>query len=333
MENNVVSKNKKSGAKRKRNIVTLISLFLLWQVSLHAQTIKSNYLLSLPSVDWELSIDLKGFTIEKSTLNTEANSRYLLATKKDVGMTVSVFIEKAARKGNHIDCRSYYWERASKKPLPYENLKQHEKANMAFVEYDVESFQGQKIDFHSLNAYLSQEDYWIDVHISKTQYKEKDAELFNAIVNSLKFEKVTIDDVSVAFLTASNAFYAQDYPNAIIAYERILPQLNTSQIAWRVTVDNLGMSYGITGDYNNAKRIFEYGISLDPEYPLFYYNLACAYAEMSKLDNMLKYLEEAFKRKANMIKGEKFPNPRKDSSFKNYLKDKQFEQLLKKYKM
>jgi len=336
MENNVVSKNKKSGVKRKRNIATLISLLLLWQVSIHAQTIKSNYLFSLPSVDWELSIDLKGFTIEKSTLNAEANSRYLLATKKDVGMTISVFIEKADRKGNHIDCRSYYWERASKNPLPYENLKQHEKADMAFVEYDVESFQGQKIDFHSLNAYLSHEDFWIDVHISKTQYKESDKELFNVIVNSLKFEKVTeltTEDIPTTFLSVSMDFYSQDYPNAIIGYERILKTENIDQKIWRVTVDNLGMSYGITGDLKNAQRIFEYGISLDPDYPLFYYNLACAYAEMGNLENMLTNLELSFKRKANMIKGEKFPNPRKDSSFKNYLKDKQFEQLLKKYRM
>jgi tetratricopeptide (TPR) repeat protein len=157
--------------------------------------------------------------------------------------------------------------------------------------------------------------------------------LFNAIVNSLKFEKVTIEDIPAAFLSASNAFYANDFSNAIIVYERIIQKVKDNQTIWRITVDNLGMSYGISGDLKNAKRIFEYGISLDPEYPLFYYNLACVYAEMPDLDNMLKNLEEAFKRKANMIKSEKLPNPRKDSSFKNYLKNKQFEQLLKKYKM
>jgi tetratricopeptide (TPR) repeat protein len=270
--------------------------------------------------------------IEKSNLNAETNSRYLLATKKDVGMTISIFIEKAAQKGNHIDCRSFYWEKASKSPLPKDNLKLYEKEEMAFVEYDVESYQGQKIDFHSLNAYLSNEDYWIDVHISKTQYKESDTKLFDAIVNSLKFEEVTVDDIPATFLSASMAFYSQDYPNAIIGYERIIQKLNTD-LAWHVTVDNLGMAYGITGYFSNAKRIFEYGISRDPEYPLFYYNLACACAETSDLDNMLKNLEEAFKRKANVNKGEKFPNPRKDSSFKNYLKNEQFKQLLKKYKM
>ncbi|MDR1679593.1 MAG: hypothetical protein LBR81_07435 [Prevotellaceae bacterium] len=311
-----------------------MQLLLQVSVSVFAQTAGDNLLLGLPSEDWELSIDLKDFTIEKSNLDAEAGSIYLLATKKDIGMTVSVFIEKAAREGNYIDCRSYYWEKAAKSPLPKENLKLYEKAEIAFVEYDVESYQGKKINYHSLNAYLSHEGYWIDVHISKTQYQVSDVALFDAIVNSLKFEKV---DISKAFVTASMAFYEQNYPYAIAGYERILKtekqKVNIDSKIWRVTVDNLGMAYGITGDLNNAKRIFEYGISLDPEYPLFYYNLACAYAEMGNLENMLKNLEESFKRKTNMIEGEKFPDPRTDSSFKNYLKDKQFEQLLKKYNM
>ena len=47
--------------------------------------------------------------------------------------------------------------------------------------------QGKKVDIHHLNAYLSYEDYWIDVHISKIQYKKENADLFDTIINSLKF--------------------------------------------------------------------------------------------------------------------------------------------------
>ena len=50
---------------------------------------------------------------------------------------------------------------------------------------------------------------------------------------------------------------------------------------WYVLIDNLGMSYGITGDLQEAKETFDYGVSKDPTYPLFYYNLACTYAEMN----------------------------------------------------
>jgi hypothetical protein len=57
----------------------------------------------------------------------------------------------------------------------------------------------------------------------------------------------------------------------------------------QVLVDNLGMAYGITGDLKKASEIFEYGLSKDDTYPMFYYNLACTYAEMNDLDNTIKH--------------------------------------------
>ena len=321
-----------------KNAIKLLSILFLTGglVSVvHAQIISSNPTrLSIPAENWVLSVNLKGFNIEKDNSDSKANTRYMLATQKNTGITISVFIEKAAHKGDYDDCRSFYWEKASKSPLPMENITLYEESNIAFVEYDVVNFQGQRIDFHSLNAYLSYGDYWIDVHISKTQYKEKEKALFDDIVKSLEIDKKTVNEI---FVFASIAFMAGNYHNAIIGYEQILEtekeKVSIDRTIWRVIVDNLGMSYGIIGDLNNAKRVFEYGIRLDSEYPLFYYNLACAYAESSDLDNTLVNLEQAFKRKTNMIKGEKFPNPHKDDSFKKYLKNEQFKQLLKKYKM
>jgi hypothetical protein len=178
----------------KKNITTLFSLFLFWQGFLYAQTIDSDTIrISVPSANWTLSDALKGFDIEKDNLDSVANSRYILATKKDIGMTVSISIEKASYKGNQIECRSFYWESASKTHFQKDNVKLYEKSDMAFVKYDVKNFQGKKVDIHHLNAYLSHGDYWFDVHISKTQYKKGDSDLFKAIVNSLKFTDVTED--------------------------------------------------------------------------------------------------------------------------------------------
>src|SRR5262249_41449653 len=75
------------------------------------------------------------------------------------------------------------------------------------------------------------------------------------------------------------------------------------QNVWRVLVDNLGMAYGISGDLKKAKETFEYGLSKDPKYPMFHYNIACTYAEMDDVDNAIDYLRGAFEYKQNMIKG------------------------------
>jgi tetratricopeptide (TPR) repeat protein len=96
---------------------------------------------------------------------------------------------------------------------------------------------------------------------------------------------------------------------------------------WYVLIDNLGMSYGMTGDLQNAKETFEYGIAKDSTYPLFYYNLACTYAEMGKADDASQNLRKAFEYKANVLAGETMPDPRTDGSFKKLMEDREFRQL------
>jgi tetratricopeptide (TPR) repeat protein len=130
----------------------------------------------------------------------------------------------------------------------------------------------------------------------------------------------------------SAAYLKQDYKKAIQLYGKALelekkePTLEKN--IWRVLVDNLGMSYGISGDNKKAKEIFEYGLSKDDKYPMFYYNLACAYAEMNDLDNAITNLKRAFEYKENRIPGERIPNPATDDSFSRFLKNEKFRRAL-----
>ncbi|MGH9931421.1 MAG: hypothetical protein ACREA9_19615, partial [Pyrinomonadaceae bacterium] len=131
---------------------------------------------------------------------------------------------------------------------------------------------------------------------------------------------------------ASAAYLKQDYKKAIQLYgkaldlERKQPTLDKN--IWRVVVDNLGMSYGISGDNKKAREVFEYGLSKDAAYPIFYYNLACAHAEMNDLENAIKNLRLAFSYRANVIAGEQMPDPARDDSFARFLNNPQFRKLL-----
>ena len=98
---------------------------------------------------------------------------------------------------------------------------------------------------------------------------------------------------------------------------------------WRVLIDNLGMSYGISGDLPKAKATFEYGLSKDPKYPMFHYNLACTFAEMNDVDKAILSLQQAFQYKPNMIKGERFPDPWTDDSFQRFMNNEKFVNALK----
>jgi tetratricopeptide (TPR) repeat protein len=86
----------------------------------------------------------------------------------------------------------------------------------------------------------------------------------------------------------------------------------------RIATDQAGMAYGISGDTEKARSIFKSAIVKDPNYPMYYYNLACADAQDKDLAAARAHLQQAFARKANMLPGETMPNPSKDDSFLPY---------------
>jgi hypothetical protein len=87
------------------------------------------------------------------------------------------------------------------------------------------------------------------------------------------------------------------------------------------------MAYGITGDLASAKSTLTYGVSKDPDYPLFYYNLACVAAEKGDVHDTEKFLKLAFERRNNVIQGETFPDARSDDSFQKLMLHDEFRQF------
>ena len=90
------------------------------------------------------------------------------------------------------------------------------------------------------------------------------------------------------------------------------------------------IAYGIGGNLNKVHPLLEEdAIRQDPDYPLNYYNLACAYAEEGDKAKMLANLSTAFRHKDHILKGEQIPDPRSDDSFQKYLRDNDFIKLMK----
>lgn len=134
----------------------------------------------------------------------------------------------------------------------------------------------------------------------------------------------------------SAAYLKHDFAKAIGPYSRALElekrQQTLTATFWRVLIDNLGMAYGITDNLPKAKETFEYGLSKDKSYPMFYYNLACTFAEMNDMDGAIANLKLAYEYKDNVIAGEQFPDPAEDDSFQRFLKNERFNNALREMK-
>jgi tetratricopeptide (TPR) repeat protein len=140
-------------------------------------------------------------------------------------------------------------------------------------------------------------------------------------------------NISKEFSKACVMFLAGDFNGCIPLYKNILEKEDLLyKDFWYVLIDNLGMAYGITGDLSSAEEVFKHGLSRDSTYPLFYYNLACTYAEKDDMNTCIDYLKNAFKYKKNVLQGEIFPDPATDDTFQKFMNNDQFVSAINELK-
>jgi tetratricopeptide (TPR) repeat protein len=130
-------------------------------------------------------------------------------------------------------------------------------------------------------------------------------------------------------LYAEILFQNHMYQAAAPVFEQALTKLkddqDKDQVMWRrVTADQAGMAYGLAGNIAKARARFEAALAKDPEYPMYYYNLASADAGENKLEDARTHLQQAFARNANVRRGEFLPDPTKDDSFLPFHDNKEF---------
>jgi tetratricopeptide (TPR) repeat protein len=132
-----------------------------------------------------------------------------------------------------------------------------------------------------------------------------------------------------------STFELNRYDEAIAAYrdaleaDRRLRVLGRDEL--RIVINNIGISYGESGQLATARDWFAQAVRDDGEFPLLYYNLACAFAEVGNLNGALDNLRAAWKRRGNMIEGEFLPDPRLDTSFGPFHNEPRFLSLMDEF--
>lgn len=295
--------------------------------------------ISLPDKTWAVEVHAEGLTRDSGQTAPDGR-HWLMASDGARGLAVSVMLEQVNHVPSMDECRQYQRDRIKGFTGKFEmqDMKYWDDGKMAFVEYLIPEFQGKPVKQRNLFACFSKENVFIDVHISKTLFEPKDEVMLSAVMGTVNVaerkagNELSSGPNSMALFREGSLLYTKGrLRESIEPYQKALdlekkdPKLEKN--FWRVLVDNLGMAYGITGDLNRAKDTFEYGVSQDGSYPMFYYNLACAYAEMNDLDDAMANLKTAFENKQNGIPGEGMPDPRQDDSFQRFMKNEEFRKL------
>jgi len=310
------------------SLLALIIAQSIWGRSEHSDSVA----ISMPGKEWLVLADLKGFTIDINGLQADGHY-YLLAHEDDPAFSFSISLTRVSGRAEIADCRDTLAQRANNMKSIVQDAHLSESAAQPRLDFIIPELKGFKIHQKNVFACMAREDVYVDVHISKTLYVPQDEPRLESLLQSVRFNTPSGLQTRDSDFDDGTRYYMQgDYPKSIEYYERVLqrekstPKLN--QTTFRVLVDNLGMAYGISGELKRAKETFDYGVSKDPTYPLFYYNLACTFGEMGDLKMTKDYLSRAFQHRENVIAGEKMPDPRQDSSFQRYMKDEDFRKFL-----
>ena len=291
-------------------------------------------ILTLPDIPWALEIRESGFSIKGKNIDPNKKEAKLLAENPWTQSTITAFIEDARNNGGAKSCRDFHWWLVRKTPFDFNDVRLFESGPWAIVEYSIPKIGTTMINQKFISAYQAIDGYWIGVEIARTFHDPAQDWIVRSILDHATINPAYVPTVQEQFGYASYYYLKKDYRRAIQHYEAVLqrkePGSSLNRDSWRVLVDQLGMSYGLSGAPEKAKDLFEWAIPMDPEYPMFYYNLACAFSEKGDLARALENLRLAFRYKENMLKGETFPEPRTDASFKKHRKVKSFwAELLK----
>jgi len=322
---------------------TVLAVALLCSGSILAQAGKQNPVqMAIPGVEGVLELDVGPATPE-TRVRPDGKEVQLRAFGRPDKLNITAFLQRVTFPASPEKCRAEWWPGTKEAPFRRDNLQETVvKDGIARVEFIVPEFQGVKVQQKNIHAYIGARDLCGEIHLSKVAFKPEDQKLFEDLLASVKLlpeawpfanqspsQAQAGDRDSWYYFSQGSKFYLeQNYSEAADFYAKALDlekqKRTLSKDYFRVLVDNLGMSYGISGKLPQAKATFEYGLTLDPEYPMFYYNLACTYGEMDKMGDALTQLRLAYKYKSNAISGETLPDPLKDDSFRHFAGKKEF---------
>jgi tetratricopeptide (TPR) repeat protein len=313
--------------------LTLCLLFIV--VSAGAQTTANDALLkiALPSRQGQLRWKAEGFKIIESSAKPNSQEIGLRGINQSGRLTFLAFLfafpEQAPM--TSAKCRDGVIEPTKKDNSTLKVISTSRIAHGDDLPIEVVSYSVRNRDksVYSVRAFIASGDSCGDVEIySDDAITAEDPEV-RTILESLRYDRTYVPQFADVFLYGQILYQHGMYQAAAPIFESALTKLNNDkdpnqQTMRRVATDQAGMAYGISGNIKKARAIFEAAIKTDPDYPLYYYNLACADAEENKLSEARIHLQQAFDRKKNVLPGESIPDPTKDDSFVPHRNNKEF---------
>ncbi len=169
----------------KFSFIRIMVLFLLSGTSLYQGHAESA--VSLPYLNWYLSLDLGNYKVIGNKLNKLADKRTVAFHNEKNDFTVTVYLEINPNSDNIDNCRLFYINILRPKFVYDRSISFGKNDSIAFWNFFIGEYNGKTVDHKNVNACLVRDSACIDIHISKINYTGKDSSEFDRIIRSIRF--------------------------------------------------------------------------------------------------------------------------------------------------
>jgi tetratricopeptide (TPR) repeat protein len=336
----------------RKNRLVLFILFTFCLIFSHSFAFGEPIRAFVPDKQWEIAIEMNDFTpwdvlMSKTILGGNASNNEIIIT---------ILAEKENRPFTPGEVLKKYWHYGP----PGEHVTEFTNENMIIVSAkETDPMLGK-----TFNGYVVKEDYSFDIHISAKLSKTTKQDVVNIIrsfrisqspekqamenlINDLKSakDKRSREQLLLAFtnkypknswafmLLGEMYFSMEQNKMAQKAYLQALENHKTQPMVNPMNVwlcyDGLGLTYGMSQQYEPAKSFFEKGYKCaesmgnNKKLATSAYNMACLYSETNDYKTSLKYLEKAIS-----LNPEEKIRARTDSSFAGMRNQVDFKKLV-----
>ncbi len=167
--------------------ITFVLVFVL-PVLATAQTVSEDRIAFTTSDAPSLvSLDSKNLDIQDQQIKHDNKSGYFLLSNQREGFTVSLFIEPAVKCKTSAECRDFVWKTGNPEWGKVQDVIQSKIGDVSYFEFFRPTVQGQPLQMLDMYAEFVEDGYWVDLHLSKVQYKKEDHLRFEDFVKSIRF--------------------------------------------------------------------------------------------------------------------------------------------------
>jgi hypothetical protein len=143
--------------------------------------------LVVPGAPWTIVFPAAGFEMESAKISADGRKGYFVVSDKEAGVSVSFFVEPAAKCKTSRECRDMVQRIGFAHLGKVENVATYEMGDVSVIECFVAEVNGTLVRQQSLLAEFVDQEYWVDMHISKVNYNEEDCDLFDRLVKAAAF--------------------------------------------------------------------------------------------------------------------------------------------------